>query len=138
MTRPSLPRKHEQCCRRQANEAAADDQDGNLLHARDPITQRPCGSVAGIDRVELNSIDERVVVDRPGVRGAPAQRFAVGLAGASDVRSERVMSPVAQFAAELHSLDPRRVVVAELSSDRRAASLRRPRKRTRMALEAWP
>ena len=35
--------------------------------------------------MELNSIDERVLVDRPGVRGALAQRLAVGLAGSSDV-----------------------------------------------------
>jgi hypothetical protein len=37
--------------------------------------------------MELNSIHERVIVDRPGVRGAPAQRLAVGLAGSSQVRS---------------------------------------------------
>jgi hypothetical protein len=36
--------------------------------------------------VELDSINERVFVDRPGVRGALAQRLAVGLAGSSDVR----------------------------------------------------
>jgi hypothetical protein len=43
--------------------------------------------------VELDSIDERVLIDRPGVRGAPAQGLAVGLARSSDVlpgeRSER-------------------------------------------------
>jgi len=43
------------------------------------------GSVIQAHRVELNSIDERVLVDRPGVRGAPAQRLAVGLTGSSDV-----------------------------------------------------
>ncbi len=36
--------------------------------------------------MEFNSIDERVLIDRPRVRGAPAQRLAVGLAGAPDVR----------------------------------------------------
>ena len=35
--------------------------------------------------MELNAVDERVLVDRPGVRSAPAQRFAVRLAGPSDV-----------------------------------------------------
>jgi hypothetical protein len=35
--------------------------------------------------VELNSIDGCVVVDRTGVRGAPAQRLAVGFARSSDV-----------------------------------------------------
>ena len=35
--------------------------------------------------MELNPIDERVLVDRPGVRGTPAQRLAVGLAGSSNV-----------------------------------------------------
>jgi hypothetical protein len=36
--------------------------------------------------VELDPINERVLVDRPGVRGALAQRLTVGLAGPSDVR----------------------------------------------------
>jgi hypothetical protein len=36
-------------------------------------------------RVELDPVDERVVVDRSGVRGALAQRLAVGLAGSPDV-----------------------------------------------------
>ena len=40
----------------------------------------------GEDWVEFDSIDERVLVNRPGVRGALAQRFAVALAGSSDVR----------------------------------------------------
>ncbi|MGO9971324.1 MAG: hypothetical protein ACLP01_00540 [Solirubrobacteraceae bacterium] len=35
--------------------------------------------------MELDSVNERVLVDRPGVRGALAQRLAVGLAGSSDV-----------------------------------------------------
>jgi hypothetical protein len=35
--------------------------------------------------VELDPVDERVLVDRPGVRGALAQRLAVGLARSSDV-----------------------------------------------------
>jgi pimeloyl-ACP methyl ester carboxylesterase len=37
--------------------------------------------------VKLNTKDESVLVDRTGVRGAPAQRLAVGLAGSSDVLS---------------------------------------------------
>jgi hypothetical protein len=45
----------------------------------------PRGSASGAYRVELNSIDERVLVDRAGVRGALAQRLAVWLAGLSDV-----------------------------------------------------
>ncbi len=36
--------------------------------------------------MELNSIGERVLVDRLGVGGALAHRLAVGLAGSSDVR----------------------------------------------------
>ncbi len=43
------------------------------------------GSITGAHRVELDSVNERVLVDRPGVRGALAQRLAVGLAGSSDV-----------------------------------------------------
>ena len=43
------------------------------------------GSLPGLHRVELNPVDQRVLADRPGVRGAPAQRLAVGLAGAPDV-----------------------------------------------------
>jgi hypothetical protein len=35
--------------------------------------------------MKLNAVDERVLLDRPGVRGALAQRLAVGLAGSSDV-----------------------------------------------------
>jgi len=35
--------------------------------------------------VKLNAINERVLLNRPGVRGAPAERLAVGLAGSSDV-----------------------------------------------------
>ena len=35
--------------------------------------------------MELDSIDERVLVDRSGVRGAPAKRLSVGLAGSSDI-----------------------------------------------------
>jgi hypothetical protein len=37
--------------------------------------------------VELDPVDERVLVDRPSVRGALAQRLALGLAGSSDVFS---------------------------------------------------
>src|SRR4051794_8462824 len=36
--------------------------------------------------MELDPVDEGLLVDRPRVRGAPAQRFAVGLAGSPDVR----------------------------------------------------
>lgn len=36
-------------------------------------------------RVKLNSIDERVLVDRSGMRRALTQRLAVGLPGSSDV-----------------------------------------------------
>ena len=35
--------------------------------------------------MKLNAIHEGVLVYRPGVRGAPAQRLAVGLAGSPDV-----------------------------------------------------
>jgi hypothetical protein len=35
--------------------------------------------------VELDPVDERVLVYRPGVRGALPERLAVGLAGSSDV-----------------------------------------------------
>ena len=45
----------------------------------------PRGSVIGAHHMKLNSIDDRVVVDRPGVRGAPAQHLAVELAGSSDI-----------------------------------------------------
>src|SRR4051794_22449989 len=37
------------------------------------------------DRMELDAVDERVLVDRPGVGGAVAQRLKVGFAGAPDV-----------------------------------------------------
>ena len=43
------------------------------------------GSLTRAHRVELDPVDERVLVYRPGVRGALAQRLAVGLAGSSDV-----------------------------------------------------
>jgi hypothetical protein len=36
--------------------------------------------------MELDPVDERVLVDRPRVRGALAQGLAVGLAGEPDVR----------------------------------------------------
>src|SRR5690348_11730854 len=36
--------------------------------------------------MELDPVDEGVLVDRPGVRGAVAQGLAVGLAGQGDVR----------------------------------------------------
>jgi hypothetical protein len=35
--------------------------------------------------MKLNAVDKRVLLDRPGVRGALAQRLAVGLASLSDV-----------------------------------------------------
>jgi len=35
--------------------------------------------------MERNPVEQRVVGDRPGVRGAPSQRLAVGLAGPADV-----------------------------------------------------
>ena len=35
--------------------------------------------------MKLNAIDERILVDRPGVRGALAQRLPVSLACSSDV-----------------------------------------------------
>ena len=38
-------------------------------------------------RVKLDPVDERVLVDRPGVCGALAQRLAVGLTGSPDVTS---------------------------------------------------
>ena len=42
-------------------------------------------SVTGAHRVELDSVDERILVDRPGVRGALTQCLAVRLTGSSDV-----------------------------------------------------
>src|SRR6185436_16088728 len=41
--------------------------------------------VLGAHRVELDPVHERVLVDRPGVRGAVTQGLAVGLTGAPDV-----------------------------------------------------
>ena len=35
--------------------------------------------------MKLNAVDKRVLLNRPGVRGALSQRLAVGLAGSSDV-----------------------------------------------------
>jgi hypothetical protein len=52
-----------------------------------PMPRPSPGSVAGAHGVKLDSIDERVLVDRTGVCGAPAERLAVGLAGSSDVRA---------------------------------------------------
>jgi hypothetical protein len=40
----------------------------------------------GAHGVELDPVDERVLVDRARVRGAVAQRLAVGLAGPPDIR----------------------------------------------------
>src|SRR3954447_10667043 len=37
-------------------------------------------------RMELDPVDERLLVDRPRVRGAVAEGLAVGLAGLPDVR----------------------------------------------------
>jgi hypothetical protein len=62
------------------NESASAPWPAELLNLRPSH-----GSVTRADRVELNEINERVLVDWPGVRGALAQRLAVGLAGSSDV-----------------------------------------------------
>lgn len=43
------------------------------------------GSVTRAHRVELNSINERILVDRPSVRCTPAQRLAIEFARSSDV-----------------------------------------------------
>ena len=53
----------------------------------EPLDGAAVALVSGAHRVQFNSIDERVLIDRPGVRGALAQRLAVGLAGSSDVLS---------------------------------------------------
>jgi hypothetical protein len=50
--------------------------------------------------VELDPLDERLLSDRPGVRGAYAQFLAVGLTGSADV--------VAQLTTELHAADASR------------------------------
>jgi hypothetical protein len=65
-------------------------------------------SVIGAHRVELNSIHERVLVDRPGVRGALAQRLAVGLAGSSDVlpRDRRERDKLDGIDLDLTGADP--------------------------------
>lgn len=49
------------------------------------MLRRPHGSVTWADRMKLDAVDERVLLDRSGVRGPPAQRLAVGLAGSADV-----------------------------------------------------
>ena len=59
--------------------------DGVLGSGRLATCGRRVSQSSGRHRVELNSIDERVLVDRPGVRGALAQRLTVGLASLSDV-----------------------------------------------------
>jgi hypothetical protein len=56
-----------------------------LSIASQPRSLRSPRSVIGTDRVKLNSIDEGVIIDRPRVRGALAQRLAVRLARSSDV-----------------------------------------------------
>jgi tetratricopeptide (TPR) repeat protein len=55
-------------------------------------TQRPA-SRSLLDRVELDPVHERVVLDGPGVGGSPAERFEVRFPGAADIvlvdRAER-------------------------------------------------
>ena len=61
---------------------------GRLVSVRDgPLARGPRARslVLGAHRVELDPVHERVLVDRPRVRGAVAQGLAVGLAGAPDV-----------------------------------------------------
>ncbi len=53
---------------------------------RSRLIPRLAPSQSEIHRVELDSINERVLVDRPGVRSAPTQRLAIGLAGPPDIR----------------------------------------------------
>ena len=58
--------------------------------------------------MELDSVHERVLVDRTGVRSAPAQRLAVGLAGPSDVRrgDRREWEQLAGVDLDLTKADP--------------------------------
>ena len=61
---------------------------GRLVSVRDgPLARSPRARslVLGAHRMELDPVHERVLVDRPRVRGAVAQGLAVGLAGAPDV-----------------------------------------------------
>ena len=48
--------------------------------------------------MELDAVDERVVVNRAGVRGALTERLAIPLPGSTDVR--------AGHTGERHQLDP--------------------------------
>jgi hypothetical protein len=66
-----------------------------LRSRREPSVDQDCvallkarvdTSAPRVDCVELDSIHERVLIDRPGVRGASTQRLAVALSGASHVR----------------------------------------------------
>ncbi len=68
-----------------ARNGPADHRGLRCRHKLTLDTCLPCRSITGTHGVKRNPIDERVLVDRPRVRGAPAQRLAVGLAGASDV-----------------------------------------------------
>jgi hypothetical protein len=53
---------------------------------RDPGARvRRLPSAIGAERVELDSVDERVVFDRPCVRGSVTKRFAVRFAGSKNV-----------------------------------------------------
>src|SRR5579875_1121858 len=55
---------------------------------RSLIITRYCheGGPSPLHRVKLDPVDGRVVVNRPGVRGAPAQGLPVGLASSADIR----------------------------------------------------
>ena len=65
-------------------------------------------SVSGAHRMKLDSIDERVLVDRPSVCGALAQRLAVGLACSSDVprRDRRERDKLDRVDLDLTEADP--------------------------------
>ena len=58
--------------------------------------------------MKLNAIDERVLLDRSGVRGAPAQRLPVGLTGSSDVlpRDRREGNTLNRVDLDLTRADP--------------------------------
>jgi hypothetical protein len=59
-------------------------------------------------RMELDPVDERVLVNRTGVRGTPAQRLAVDLAGSSDVlpRDRRERDKLDRVDLNLTEADP--------------------------------
>jgi hypothetical protein len=58
--------------------------------------------------MKLNAVDERVLLDRSGVRGAPAQRLPVGLTGSSDVlpRDRRERNELNGVDLDLTKADP--------------------------------